>query len=347
MATKRILVVFTGGTIGSASDGERISPDSSTASKLIDMFWENTDMFSADDILFEEDRPYEILSENLTGDHIRMLGQCVQEKLGDGYDGIIVAHGTDTIQYSAAALSYLLPDVPIPIMIVSSNYVLDDPRANGLANFNAAVRFICGEEGNGVFVSYRNSDGITYIHRGCRLLPHLPYEDDLRSIYGLAFGHFDVATGAFVRSDDDIVETAPELTPPLALPKTADSRIWRLIPYPGMPYPQLIQHDRHLLPRAILLDSYHSGTIADAKEASRMYAFAAKRTIPIFLAGANNEADYESVETWKEAGVMALPQASPIAMYVKLWMLISADPKASEEDLFEHMCVPVAGDIIA
>ena len=104
--------------------------------------------------------------------------------MDEKYDGIIVTHGTDTLPYSAAALSYALGNDCIPVCIVSSNYPISDERANGIDNLHGAIRlmesgYTTGETGNddkdagihcGVFVSYRNHDGVIYIHRASRLL---------------------------------------------------------------------------------------------------------------------------------------------------------------------------------
>lgn len=54
-------------------------------------------------------------------------------------EGIILTHGSDTIQYTASFLSCIEEFTHIPVMVVCSNYVLTDNRANGLRNFSAAV----------------------------------------------------------------------------------------------------------------------------------------------------------------------------------------------------------------
>ena len=67
------------------------------------------------------------------------LAKYIKEQIeSEKYDGIIITHGTDTLQYTSAMLGYMFDDVSIPIVLVSSNYVLEDKRANGLINLSKA-----------------------------------------------------------------------------------------------------------------------------------------------------------------------------------------------------------------
>ncbi len=331
----KILVIFTGGTIGSTVSNGYISTDDSKTYKLIEMYKSSCKRH----VDFEFAEPYTLLSENLTGEHLTALGGCLLEQITHGYDGIIITHGTDTIQYSAAAMSYLFSNAQLPIMFVSSNFVLDDPAANGLDNFSHAVDFIAEKQGKGVFVIYRNNDNVIYVHRGTRLLPHLPYSDDLFSIAGQYYGSYQegnfAANPAYRGSKSNSIYT-------LALPTDWNSGILRIFPYPGMEYPSLLSNTQ-----AILLDSYHSGTICSITP--NMTAFcedAGTKNIPIFLTGADGGIDYDSVKMWKQLQITTLPQASPIAMYVKLWMAMQSEALLETVALEKIMLTPISDDIV-
>lgn len=339
----KILVIFTGGTIGSSLTGDYISPDKSKGYKLLDLFRQG-DMC---DIEFETLQPYTILSETLSGEYISRLGKCVEENALYGYDGVVITHGTDTVQYMAAGISYHFPNVDIPIMIVSSNHILEDPRANGLDNFSAAVRFICAEEGNGVFVPYRNSDNITYVHRGTRLLRHLPYSDDLFSIGGLIYGKYEQGNSTFMRAESEVKgKSLDQECLALPLPTTDISDILRLYPYPGMSYPRIELLDVNQLPKAILLDTYHSGTLGSPSNAAEFFSCAKANAIPVFMTGANDEPDYASIASLADAGVVRLPQASPIAMYMKLWMTLSGGSSLDARRISDILKAPIAHDVV-
>ncbi|MCI5620680.1 MAG: asparaginase [Lachnospiraceae bacterium] len=333
----KILVIFTGGTIGSTKQNQWISTDSQMNHVLIEKYQENAHR----SVTFTCQNPFTLLSEDMTGESLHQLGAFVLENSSREYDGIIITHGSDTIQYSAAMLSYALGNIPLPILLVCSNYVLDDPRANGMANFAAAVDFIASSAGNGVFVPYRNADGNIIIHRGTRILPHLPYQDDLVSILDQYYGRME-SNGHFQPNPN--VQPGNGKFCALCLPPQAGSHILRLWPYPGSAYPMLTEP----YPAAILLDTYHSGTLCSATPGMKdFFTQAWKLQIPVFLTGANIEADYDSVKAWNELHIITLPQASPIAMYMKLWMLLSTFPDIDRESLAQHMNTSMQGDLIS
>ena len=149
----KIKVIFTGGTIGSSvgSDGY-ISPNGNQPYKLLEMYKEKyMKIDTQSDVVFDTEEPYRILSENLDAKHENLLIQTVARALQDkNTDGIIITHGTDTLQFSAAILGYVFGTKTIPIMIVSSDFPLEDKRANGLINFAYAVEFIKYQRGTGV-----------------------------------------------------------------------------------------------------------------------------------------------------------------------------------------------------
>ena len=331
----KILVVFTGGTIGSAVKDGYISTDRNKTHRLIQTYYD----MGGRQVDFTLSEPYFMLSENMTGSHLAQLGRFILGQLDQSYDGIIVTHGTDTIQYTAAALGYTLPDPDIPVMLVSSNYVLDDPRAKGPANFHAAVEFIAARAGKGVFVPYQNDNGIVYIHRGTRLLPHLPYSDELTSVLNSYYGIM-TKDGAFEKNEDYTV-SAPS-GPALALPGTWNSDIVRIYPYPGMDYPALSR-----MPRAVLLDTYHSGTVCSSTpEMEQFFDTLRQNNVPVFLTGACKGASYDSVKILEKPGITVLPQASPIAMYMKLWMACSSDALLKSKSLAQTMTETVGEDIV-
>lgn len=75
---------------------------------------------------------------------------------------------------------------------MSSNYVLTDPRANGAYNFQYAVQFLAFDcKQKGVYVSYQNGDGIPRIHLGTAIIGHQPYSDEVYSVGGMEYGHYE------------------------------------------------------------------------------------------------------------------------------------------------------------
>lgn len=97
----KILVVFTGGTIGCVRKGEVLSPDNEQKYMLTQMY---LDRYGNVD--FDTAEPYTVLSENLEGGHMNRLADCLQSYDLNSYDGVVVTHGTDTLQYTSAFLAY-------------------------------------------------------------------------------------------------------------------------------------------------------------------------------------------------------------------------------------------------
>ena len=151
---KKILVVFTGGTIGSTAAEGTINTSSEAPFKLLQQFQQHYK--NNRQIYFSTVQPLQILSENLAPCVWQMLITAIESQQHDQYDGIIVTHGTDTLAYTAAALSFYFNAIKIPMLLVSSDYPLDDTRANGLENFMCAVEFILQNIQAGIFVPYRN-----------------------------------------------------------------------------------------------------------------------------------------------------------------------------------------------
>ena len=298
----RILTVFTGGTIGSSLSKGAISPKAENAFLLLKLYNEKYGAAEFDTVA-----PYTILSENLSAEYLEKLRSCVEENLNSGYDGIIVTHGTDTLQYSAAYLDLTLGLTETPVVLVSSNYPLLDSRANGLENFAAAVDFIRSKQGRGVFVSYLNrGDEGAAIHRGAEVLPHQPFDDRIFSLFDNIYG--TVKGSVFVKNpgyrERERVRMGGKLS----------GRVIFLRPYVGMTYPEIPGDTK-----AVLLEGWHSGTLPTAhSELVEFCEKAKERGVPVYLTGSMPGFEYESKRLFDSMGIKVLPPMSPIAAYVML-----------------------------
>ena len=186
---KNILVVFTGGTIGSTAAEGTINTSSAAPFKLIRQFQEHYQ--NQQQIHFSTIQPLQILSENLAPCVWQTLIAAIEAQQTDQYDGIIITHGTDTLAYTAAALSFYFNALKIPMLLVSSDYPLADPRANGLENFICAVEFILQKCQAGIFVPYRNQQQTIQVHRGSHLTCSLQLTGDFFSVQGKGFMQFE------------------------------------------------------------------------------------------------------------------------------------------------------------
>ena len=138
-------VVF--GTAGS------VDLNAETGSLLIDKY---RTRFGGE-VEFDTLRPLNILSENMQPDDLKTMEDCINNVDKEAYDGIILTHGTDTLCFTANLFSQIFCDIPIPLVLVSALYPLDDERSRGVENFAGAVTFIESVDYGGVFVSFENS----------------------------------------------------------------------------------------------------------------------------------------------------------------------------------------------
>lgn len=94
-------------------------------------------------------------SSNIVPDDWKQLAQAIRENLPN-YDGIVILHGTDTMSYSAAMLSYLFMGVDKPIVITGSQLPLEKEGSDGVINLNDAVIVAADPRLAGVFVVFHD-----------------------------------------------------------------------------------------------------------------------------------------------------------------------------------------------
>jgi glutamyl-tRNA(Gln) amidotransferase subunit D len=175
----RLSIISTGGTIASKIDYRTggVKPVL-TARELYDIVPELSSIASIEpEILFNE------YSENITFTHWSKIAEKVYEKK-KGYDGIIITHGTDTMHYTSAALSFAT-DLNIPIVLVGSQRSSDRPSSDAATNLIGAAIFAAKTEFTGVFVAMHDNlnDDLIAIHLGTRVRKcHTSRRDAFRSI---------------------------------------------------------------------------------------------------------------------------------------------------------------------
>lgn len=146
----KILVISTGGTISSVSDGN-IHLD--RPFKVLD----TVDKKRFGNVEFDCISPFAVLSENMSFELWKRLEKCIRDIDFEKYVGVIILHGSDTLAFTAALLANLFPDKNI--VLTASNKPIEDDGSNATDNFNNAIECVLtGSKGrSGVCVSY---DGI-------------------------------------------------------------------------------------------------------------------------------------------------------------------------------------------
>jgi glutamyl-tRNA(Gln) amidotransferase subunit D len=178
----RVALISTGGTIASKIDyrtgGVRAAL---SAEELYASVPELAQLARVDpEVLMSE------YSENLRPSHWTLVARKVAEKLAAGtYSGIVISHGTDTMHYTAAALSFALQDLPIPVVLVGAQRSSDRPSSDAALNLVGAVSFAAHANVAGVFVAMHSStsDESVAVHVGTRVRKnHTSRRDAFESI---------------------------------------------------------------------------------------------------------------------------------------------------------------------
>ena len=154
-----ITILHTGGTIASKVDYStgavtaQFDPDD-----LLSTYPELLHLANINSMLIRN-----MMSDDLRFAHYNIMAQAVLDAIIKGAQGIIVTHGTDTLHYTAAALSFMLEGINIPIIIVGSQRSSDRGSSDSATNLKGAVTFITKTRNPGVYVALHettNDDSI-------------------------------------------------------------------------------------------------------------------------------------------------------------------------------------------
>lgn len=163
----RVAIVSTGGTIASRVDYRTggVRPALS-ASDLYSVVPELSEIARIDaKILFS------LYSENITPRHWSETAKAVSKHIESGAAGVVVAHGTDTMAYTAAALSFALQNLPVPVVMVGSQRSADRPSSDAATNLMGAVLVASRAPFAEVVLAMHEttSDKSVVLHRGTKV----------------------------------------------------------------------------------------------------------------------------------------------------------------------------------
>ena len=176
---QNISIVSTGGTVSSVIDYRTgaVHPKF-TASDLVKANPELLDYAN-----YNVKALYNILSENMKSEYWAEAAKQIADEISNGADGIVIAHGTDTMHYTSAALSFMLK-TPVPIVITGAQRSSDRPSSD--ANINLIDSVIAAKSDIAeVSVCMHGSlnDSYTYLHKGTKVRKmHTSRRDTFRSI---------------------------------------------------------------------------------------------------------------------------------------------------------------------
>jgi glutamyl-tRNA(Gln) amidotransferase subunit D len=283
---------------------------------------------------------FDRLSENILPADWLLLAQAVRAAFEEGSRGVVIAHGTDTLGFTAAALSFLFPKLPGPVVLVGAQRSPDRPSSDGRSNLRAAAKVARTTDVGEVMVVMHAgvSDDRFAIHRGTRVRK-------MHSTRRDAFRSRNVAPLGFVEGDrvhwDAPVR--PSVPGPVKVEGRFDDRGGLLWFYPGLSPERAEAFAQGL--RGVVLAGTGLGHIHVAHLDWIRRATAAGVTVAMTsqcLEGAVEPFVYATGRTLVRAGVTYLGDMIPETAYVKLlWALGSASTK---EEVERRLTTNVAGE---
>jgi len=176
---------------------------------------------------------YGVFSENITPEHWLGTAEAIKREVDNGADGIVIGHGTDTMHYTAAALSFMIRQTPVPIVMVGSQRSSDRPSSDAALNLiNATWTAGYSDIAEVVVCMFGpTSDEYALLHRGTRVRKmHSSYRSTFRTIGDTPVAR--LSNGKIHMIKNDLRKRNPDI--PLELDTAFDDRIAIIYYYPNM-----------------------------------------------------------------------------------------------------------------
>ena len=128
---------------------------------------------------------FAVFSENMGPEQYKALAIAIGKEIENGIDGIIIGHGTDTLSHTAAALTFMVQNPPVPIVLVGSQRSSDRPSSDAALNLIHAAYTAGHSDIAEVMVCMfgPTSDEYGFLHRGTRVRKmHSSYRSTFRTI---------------------------------------------------------------------------------------------------------------------------------------------------------------------
>ena len=286
---------------------------------------------------------FNIMSEDMKPEYWIKIAHEVASMLNNGEDGVIVTHGTDTMAYTASALSFMLRDLGKPVILVGSQRSSDRPSSDAAMNLICSVRMATADFGE-VAIVMHGETGDTYClaHRGTKARKmHTSRRDAFRSINDIPIariwpkGEIEFLRDDYRRRTDSEVWVDDEMEEKVALVKV----------FPGI-RPEIIDFFVDRGYKGLVLEGTGLGHVPTYLIDSIKRATEEGVTVCMTsqcLYGRVNLNVYSTGRRLLKAGVIPCEDMLPETAYVKLmWVLgHTDDPK----EVREMMLTNYAGEI--
>jgi len=249
-----ISILSTGGTIASRVDYRTGAVSSQfTADDILDAIPELTDIANFNGKVLSM-----IFSEDMDTATWQNLARAAYEEIKNGADGIIVTHGTDTMSYTAAALSFMI-QTPVPIVLVGAQRSSDRPSSDNAMNMICAAAVATSDIAEvSVVMHGETSDDVCSVHRGTKVRKlHTSMRTAFQSVNVSPIATVDYATRTITKITNYTKRGERELK----LMDKMEGRCALIKFYPGMS-PDIIDYYREKGYRGIVLEGTGLGHVS-------------------------------------------------------------------------------------
>lgn len=285
-----------------------------------------------------------VFSENMGPEQYKILAQSIGDEIKKGTDGIIIGHGTDTMSHTAAALSFMVQDSPIPIVMVGSQRSSDRPSSDAALNLIHAAKTASDSDIAEVMVCMfgPTSDKYGLLHRGTRVRKmHSSYRSTFRTIGDIPLAMVDRQKITPLRTDYNHRRNDRDavITP------VFEERVTLLYYYPNM-NPDIIDAMIDLGYKGIVIAGTGLGHVN--KLVYPAIKRAAERGVAIYMCvqtlwGYVNMFVYDTGRDLMSLGIIPAENMLPEVAYIKLGWAFGQT--SNLDKVKEIMLNPVCGEI--
>jgi len=339
-----VSIISTGGTVSSRVDyttgGVYASYSTSDLVKIVPELGE----FNIDSKFL-----FGMMSEDMRTEHWKEIAKAVFKELKTDAGGVVVTHGTDTMHFSTAALSFMLKDLNKPVILTGSQRSSDRGSSDSFINMTCAVNFASKSDVAEVSLVMHgsSSDDFCYAHRGTKVRKlHTSKRDAFKSVNDdplakiFPNGKIEMINSSYRRRNEGDVSLDDKLEEKVALIKT----------YPGME-PEIIDFYLGKKFKGIVIEGTGLGHVPTAIEKHSLIPKmkeATKAGIPVCITsqcifGRVHEFVYANLRKEYEAGAIFCGDMLPEVAYVKL-MHVLAHSRDLEE-IKKMMLTNIAGEL--
>ncbi len=345
--SRRIGLVLTGGTIGCEIEGSGANELVRLASEEDAPELELVREAAGKGVELSLRRPLWLTSESMAPANWVTIARSVDSLLTeDGVDAVLVLHGTDTMAYTSAALSFMLAETAAPIVLTGANSPIGEPGSNARRNVEDSLVALAALD-PGTYVLFGGADEPTLVHLGTRV----------RKVGGPgnAFASVGCAPVGVVR--DGRFEPSASAGEPVASPDRAvgpgrigvDPRVLALRLYPGLDFEWAWAAIASGEVRGVVLELYPSVTGPAGESGLSVVRFAERcgaHGVPVVATTATpvgrGFARYESTVALEATGAEILPMLPETATVKMMWALGAGGKRDAVLDL---MRTEVAGEM--